>query len=100
MFDKNNFMGSNGFVWFVGEVEDRIDPLGLGRVRVRIFGRHTDDKALLPTEDLPWAQSLFSMNVSKIWQPPSIGDWVVGFFFDGESAQFPVVMGILPGLKE
>ena len=30
---------------------------------------------------------------------PKIGDWVVGFFMDGESGQFPVMMGILPGLQ-
>jgi hypothetical protein len=29
---------------------------------------------------------------------PRIGDWIVGFFMDGESAQAPVMMGVLPGL--
>ena len=28
-------MGSDGFIWFVGVVEDRQDPDKLGRVRVR-----------------------------------------------------------------
>jgi hypothetical protein len=28
---------------------------------------------------------------------PDLGDWVVGFFMDGESAQMPVMMGVLPG---
>ena len=37
MFDRNNFIGLNGFVWWVGEIEDRMDPLNMGRVRVRIF---------------------------------------------------------------
>ena len=32
------------FVWWQGVVEDRIDPLMLGRCRVRILGYHTDDK--------------------------------------------------------
>ena len=41
MFDRNNFAGLNGFVWWVGEIEDRVDPLNMGRVRVRIFGWHT-----------------------------------------------------------
>ena len=27
-------------------------------------------------------------------------DWVVGFFLDGENAQFPYIFGILPYIKE
>jgi hypothetical protein len=37
----------------VGVVENRIDPLQLGRCQVRIFGHHTENKQLLPTSDLP-----------------------------------------------
>ena len=51
-FDSHNFMGKNGFVWWYGVVEDRKDPLYLGRVRVRCIGWHTDDKDLIATEDL------------------------------------------------
>lgn len=100
MFDRNNFTGLNGFIWWVGEIEDRVDPLNMGRVRVRIFGWHTDDKALLPTEGLPWAQGMVPLNSSKNWSTPPLGEWVIGFFMDGESAQFPVVLGILPGIKQ
>jgi hypothetical protein len=39
----NNFIGKDGFHWWLGVVEDRTDPLGLGRVRVRMFGHHTDN---------------------------------------------------------
>jgi hypothetical protein len=28
---------------------------------------------------------------------PPIGTWVVGFFLDGESAQYPIIMGAIPG---
>ncbi|WPK18025.1 hypothetical protein [Escherichia phage BYEP02] len=31
-------MISNNLNWFVGVVEDRMDPLKLGRVRVRVVG--------------------------------------------------------------
>ena len=31
------------FVWWQGVVEDRDDPLKLGRCRVRIVGYHTDE---------------------------------------------------------
>ena len=40
--------------YFYGIVEDRQDPLKVGRVRVRIHGIHTDDKLLIATaEDFP-----------------------------------------------
>ena len=29
-----NFVGKDGFFWWVGEVEDNEDPMELGRVRV------------------------------------------------------------------
>ena len=47
-----NFMGKDGFQWFVGVVEDRQDPKHLGRVRVRCLGYHTEDLIKLPTIDL------------------------------------------------
>ena len=50
----NYFMGLDGFVWFTGVVEDRNDPVKLGRVRVRCLGIHTEDKNEIPTEDLSW----------------------------------------------
>jgi hypothetical protein len=28
--------------------------------------------------------------------PPRIGDWVIGFFQDGENAQQPIVLGVMP----
>ena len=55
---QQNFMGRNGFSWFVGVVEDRNDPKYLGRVRVRCLGLHTDDNIKLPTADLPWAHPM------------------------------------------
>jgi FolB domain-containing protein len=49
-FDTQSFMGKNGFVWFYGVVEDRHDPLYLGRVRVRCIGWHTDNTKLTATQ--------------------------------------------------
>ena len=51
----NQYMGFDGFIWFQGVVEDRLDPRKLGRVRVRILGLHTEEKDKIPTSDLPWA---------------------------------------------
>ena len=100
MIDQNNFNGLSGFIWWLGEIEDLADPLYLRRCKVRIFGWHTDNKSELPTEELPWAQTLTSFNYSKAWIKPTVGDWVVGFFMDGQNAQQPLVLGILPGIKQ
>ena len=99
-----NFMGKNGFQWFVGVVEDRQDPKHLGRVRVRCLGYHTENLVDLPTADLPWAHPMnpiTSATVSGVGQTPLgvvEGAWVVGFFQDGADAQMPIIMGTLPGV--
>ena len=94
-----NFIGKDGFVWWVGVIENRADPLGLGRCKVRIFGWHTDNISELPTDDLPWATPMLPINNSKAFSAPRLGEWVVGFFLDVTSAQAPVMMGILPGIQ-
>jgi len=87
----------NPFVWWVGVVEDRKDSLKLGRVRVRCIGWHSDNKMHLPTEQLPWALPMLPVNGTNPY-PMKEGDMVVGFFTDGDEAQEPVVMGVLPGI--
>lgn len=99
MYNKN-FIGLEGFIWFMGVVENRLDPLKLGRCQIRIFGWHTDNISLIPSEDLPWAQPLIPVNASTITNTPKEGDMVVGFFSDGESAQSPIIFGVLPGIPE
>jgi len=100
----NNFLGFNNFIWFTGVVEDRQDSLFLGRVRVRCVGIHTQDKEVLPTSDLPWAQVVLpvtSPGISGLGQSPSFlveGSWVFGYFRDGEQCQEPVVLGSIPGV--
>ena len=100
----SEFMGKNGFQWFVGVVEDRQDPKTLGRLRVRCLGYHTEDLIKLPTSDLPWAHvmnPITSATVSGLGQTPLgavEGTWVVGFFQDGGDAQQPIIIGTLPGV--
>jgi hypothetical protein len=96
---NTNFIGKNNFIWWVGVIENRVDPLALGRCQVRIFGWHNENSVLLPTSDLPWSQAMIPLNNSKHFSSPRLGEWVVGFFMDGEQAQIPVMMGVLPGLK-
>ena len=93
----NDFMAT-GFHWFTGVVEDVKDTEQLGRVRVRCFGYHTDDKMKVPTDALPWATVMLpttSASLSGVGTTHGLlnGSWVVGFFRDGESAQDPIIMG-------
>ena len=100
----SEFMGKNGFQWFVGVVEDRQDPKTLGRLRVRCLGYHTENLDKLPTKDLPWSHvmnPITSATVSGLGQTPLgavEGTWVVGFFQDGADAQQPIIIGTLPGV--
>ena len=95
--DNKSFAGKNGFVWWVGVVERINDPLKLGRCRVRCVGWHPDNKQLLPSDSLPWAQSMLPLNDTNPY-PPREGDMVIGFFTDGENAQDPIIIGALPGI--
>ncbi len=92
--------------FFTGVVEDRLDPLKLNRVRVRIHGIHSEDKTLIPTEHLPWAFVLSpttSASVSGVGESDLglvEGSWVLGIFQDGDSKQKPIVLGSFFGIPE
>lgn len=98
-------MNSNLFTpaFHIGIVEDRNDPLMLGRVRVRIMGLHTHDKALLPTSDLPWAykiQPTTSGAMNGIGSAPVgvvEGTCVVVQFIDSDLQQ-PFILGTIGGI--
>ena len=95
----NRIFSKDGFIWWIGVVEDRHDPEMLGRCRVRIFGYHTDSKELLPITDLPWAipiQPITSAALSGLGSSPLgplEGTWVLGFFLDGDDMQQPAMLG-------
>lgn len=94
-------IGLTGFVWWFGIVEDRKDPLNLGRARVRIYSWHSEDKQSIPTDHLPWAHPLHPVNGGHgSVAPPKEGALVMGFFGDGKEGQFPIIMGILNGIPE
>lgn len=86
------------FKFWVGVCEDNIDPLKAGRVRVRIFGYHTADKNILPTNQLPWSMPILpitSASTSGIGHSPTgivNGSWVVGFWLD-ETQQISAIFG-------
>ena len=96
-----NFIGHDGFIWWIGIVEDINDPLTLGRCKVRCFGYHPAKKMnLVPTEDLPWALAIHPLNTPNLYGAPKLGDWVFGFFLDSMSAQEPAILGYLPAIPE
>lgn len=96
---NEHFMGLAGFVWFIGIIENRNDPLKTGRCQVRIYGWHTDNKSLQPTESLIWAHPILPLNNAEV-VPPKEGTMVMGFFMDGEGGQHPVMMGQIPGIPD
>jgi|TARA_B100001964_G_scaffold25848_1_gene25806 hypothetical protein len=93
----------DNFKWFTGVVEDRNDPEKLNRVRVRIFGAHTQDKTRIATADLPWAAVMMPTTSSSnsglglTLHGLVEGSWVVGFWKDGGSKQDPMIMGSFVG---
>jgi hypothetical protein len=97
-----NYFGKNGFVWFIGVVEDRNDPEKMGRVRVRCLGHHTEDKIKIPTDHLSWSTVMAPTTTPSMdglgSTPPFLveGSWVTGFFLDGYN-QESVIVGSLPG---
>lgn len=95
----NNFAGLNGFIWWIGVVENTFDPLKMGRLRVRIIGWHNEDINLMPSESLPWAEPLLPLTDTNKSLDVKEGDWVMGFFTDGENAQKPIVLGQFNGIK-
>jgi GH24 family phage-related lysozyme (muramidase) len=90
---------------YTGVVENRYDPLKLGRCQVRIVGLHTHDKNKLPIADLPWAMPMTpitSASVSGIGQTPLglvEGAWVVVMFQD-EDCQYPIIIGSIGGIPQ
>ena len=90
---------------FTGVVENREDPLKIGRCQVRIVGLHSEDKARLPTKDLPWAHPLAPTTSASMngigWTPvgPVTGTWVAIIFTDDDQQQ-PLMLGTLPGIPQ
>lgn len=88
-----------------GVVENRNDPLQLGRCQVRVMSIHTADKTVLPTEDLPWAvvmQPATSAAMNGIGHAPVglvPGTWVIVVFQD-EDCQQPIILGSVGGIPD
>ena len=99
-------MGKMGFVWWFGIVEDVMDPLQLGRVKVRVYHFYSLNDSVLPTDELPWAHVVMPTTSAsyqgKGWSPTFIrpDSTVFGFFVDGPEGQMPIVLGTYPGIPQ
>ncbi len=108
---KSNFIGKDGFIWWIGRVADprvwkaenivmsQKDSMGQ-RCKVRIIGYHPFTNEL-PENDLPWAQVMMDAvtGSGQGGMGDSLclvgGETCLGFFLDGEEAQQPVIIGLL-----
>ena len=111
------FLGGS-FLWWVGQVADdrtwreNINPQkfkdpskeipGWGyRYKVRIIGMHDQEESTLSADQLPWAQVMYPVTAGGgqggSYQTPAIkqGNFVFGFFLDGQDQQVPVIIGVL-----
>ena len=93
-------IGHDGFIWWIGVIESLLDPLKLGRAKVRIIGWHDADRTELTTEDLPWAYPIMPGTHANVVPTYRHGDWVLGFFLDSKLGQQPMIFGVLPALPQ
>jgi len=113
---KRHFLGRDGFIWWIGQVVDQTqwagnfpeaptrttdDHKGFDfRYKVRIMGYHTAAPGDLSDDDLPWASVMLPVTAGVSGgsvSTPNLrqGNFVYGFFMDGEDAQMPIIMGVL-----
>ena len=90
--------------WFIGSVLSINDPEELGRVKVRIFGIHSDNTVDIPNADLPWAHVVVPITEggsSGIGTNVGIKPLaqVYGIFIDGKNSQVPLVLGSIPKIE-
>ena len=106
---RSEFFGKDGFVPFIGFVEDVNDPKMSHRVKVRAIGWHpkskpgnqSDDREdALSTDDIPWARVAFPTTMAQQNRIGGkhgllVGCCVFGCFLDGQDAQDPLVLSSL-----
>lgn len=96
----NSYYGDNNR-WFIATVISIEDPLEMGRVRIRIFGIHSENTQDIPEADLPWAQTVIPVTEggssglgANVGIKPMAQ--VFGIFLDGINSQLPLVLGSIP----
>lgn len=98
---KSSFLGRDGYRWWIGQVPPGSSPSNDTwgeRVPIRIFGYHTEDGSILPDEDLPLALISKPTTAGADNRASSTivgGEFVIGFFLDGDDSQQPVITGVI-----
>ena len=113
---KTHFLGKYGFIWWIGQIVDSTKWAGNlpetptdttdgqkgfdFRYKVRIMGYHTAVPGDLSDDDLPWASVMLPVTAGTSGgarTAPKLrqGNFVYGFFLDGEDAQQPIIMGVI-----
>lgn len=87
--------------FFIGVVEDIHDPAERNRVRVRVYGKHTENLEDIPVDALPWSSVLMPVtqaSIAGIGMSHGLvqGSWVVCLYVDSESETDLLVVGSLP----
>lgn len=105
---KSNFIGKDGFVWWIGQIppeenhHGQINGAGWGnRYKVRILGYDSPRLSELSDDELRWAQVMLPTTAGSgaANQATSVsispGDTVFGFFLDGApDYNIPVILGV------
>ena len=113
---NSGFLGAS-FNWWVGQIADdstwrdnmlpgkhqgKDEVPGWGRrYKVRIIGLHDKEEESIASDQLPWAQVMYPITAgggqANASETSSLrqGNFVFGFFLDGQDQQVPVIMGIL-----
>ena len=85
--------------FYAAEVRNIMDPLKSGRVQIRIYGFHDDEKSVKDA-DLPWALPLMpstSASTGKVGVIPTgllQGSRVIVTFLHNDTAQqYPIIFG-------
>lgn len=88
------------FKWFIG-VAKELSADG-SKVKVRVYGIHRmDDVTDVSNGDLPEAVVLKPTTAGEGGSGQTVGivsgDWVMGFFADGDDCMMPVIVGVIGG---
>lgn len=84
---------------WVGIIENAHDPLNIGMYKVRIIGLHSPNIEESPVDNLPWAHAVVPLSTGSTTSIAREGEWVVGYFLDPDTLQYPIIVGLLPGIQ-
>lgn len=86
-------------MFYIGEVRDNKDPSGTGRVKVRFYNKHNNEKEI-PDSGLPWAHPVLPTTAmtsgGRGFKPPApgIGDRIICIYLEDDPYQlYPYYIG-------